>query len=132
VKTIFTVSCSSSTLTRSSSPSTSLIIEQTDREGREHEWNRFKKGEDPRQIWKREKKLKSTACVFFLVCRSPSVQKGRGEEAVTDPPCFHGGAWVHAPPMVVRVEETRRHIPDAQKSSSHRSCSCRGPSLQFL
>jgi hypothetical protein len=41
--------------------------------------------------------LKSTACVFFLVCRSPSVQKGRGEEAVTDPPCFHGGAWVHAP-----------------------------------
>jgi hypothetical protein len=45
--------------------------------------------------------LKSTACVFFLVCRSPSVQKGRGEEAVTDPPCFRGGAWVHAPPVAV-------------------------------
>jgi hypothetical protein len=29
-------------------------------------------------------------------------------------------------------DATRHRIPNAQKSSSHHSCSCRGPSLQFL
>jgi hypothetical protein len=53
--------------------------------------------------------LKSTACVFFLVCRSPSVQKGRGEEAVTDSPVFAAARGSTRRQWRWRVEESRRH-----------------------
>jgi len=62
--------------------------------------------------------LKSIACVFFLVCRSPSVQKGRGEEAVYRPPVFAAAREPTRRQWRWRVEETRRHCSRAQKPSS--------------
>jgi len=78
-------------------------VEKQIKNGREEKKN-------PRNVLDRNG-LKSTACVFFLVCRSPSVQKGRGEEAVYRPPVFAAARGGDAPPLFRCPEDVPSTVP---------------------